>query len=84
MSNSNWRHLHPVAEILGQGQTPGLSLGMGAALCQSPRSWFGTVNAVAHDCPESPRGELDHLLALFAETSQGAQDLKNQATHRGS
>ena len=40
--------------------------GMDVELRQSPRSWVGIVDAVSHDCPESPREELDHLLTLFA------------------
>ncbi len=39
---------------------------MNAALRQSPRSWFGIVNAVSHDCPESPKEEVAHVARLFA------------------
>jgi len=35
------------------------------ALQLSPRSWFGVVRAVTHDCNESPREELDHIARLF-------------------
>ena len=40
--------------------------GMDAELRQSPRSWFGVVQAVLHDCEESPREELSHFVPLFA------------------
>ena len=43
---------------------PGVA-GNDEALLKSPRSWFGVVRAVVHDCNESPRPELTHLLPLF-------------------
>ena len=44
---------------------PGVA-GNNEALLNSPRSWFGVVRAVAHDCNDTPREELTHLLPLFA------------------
>jgi hypothetical protein len=41
--------------------------GKDEALLQSPRSWFGVVEAVVHDCDETPRPELSHLLPLFEQ-----------------
>ena len=50
--------------------------GIEKALWESPRSWFGIVKAVAHDCPESPREELDHLARLLADADpQSASDV---------
>ncbi|MCH2202465.1 MAG: PSD1 and planctomycete cytochrome C domain-containing protein [Fuerstiella sp.] len=43
---------------------PGMA-GNDEALLQSPRSWFGVVDAVVHDCNEPPQAELGHLLRLF-------------------
>ncbi len=45
---------------------PGVA-GNDETLLQSPRSWFGVVRAVVHDCNESPRPELTHLLPLFEQ-----------------
>ena len=45
---------------------PGVA-GTEEALLESPRSWFGVVRAVAHDCDEPPRPELSHMLLLFEQ-----------------
>jgi len=45
---------------------PGVA-GKDEALLQSPRSWFGVVKAVVHDCDKTPRPELNHLLPLFEQ-----------------
>ena len=45
---------------------PGVA-GKDEAMLQSPRSWFGVVRAVVHDCDETPRPELTHLLPLFGQ-----------------
>lgn len=39
---------------------------MDQVLRESPRSWFGVVRAVTHDCAESPKEELDHISRLLA------------------
>ena len=43
---------------------PGMA-GKDEALLASPRSWFGVVDAVVHDCSGPPQTELGHLLPLF-------------------
>ena len=40
---------------------------MDAELRESPRSWFGIVSAVTHDCTESPKEGLDHMVRLLAD-----------------
>lgn len=37
-----------------------------------PRSYFGITRVVAHDCTETPKPEVDHLVALFADDQSSA------------
>ncbi len=38
-----------------------------------PRSFFGITDAVVHDCEETPRANLAHILPLFADADVAAQ-----------
>lgn len=44
----------------------GIEASFDSELSASPRSWFGVVKAVVHDCEEKPQEELGHMVRLLA------------------
>ena len=66
---------HYFLELVTKSDNPrwperdGMEKGMDVALRQSPRSWFGIVHAVLHDCSDSPKEKLDHIVRLFLDSN---------------
>ena len=55
---------------------PGAAGTTDEAKLQSPHSWFGVTHVVLHDCEETPRPELSHLVRLFdRSTPQSLEDV---------